>query len=480
MNSNIQQPLRNRASVINDPLQPDVGDLPTQSLPTASVPQPQHVPNLTSPHNSSGGPAARKTVSFLFRVVILLALSSAIFLLKNQTQYQGHGAGSGTLYWSADFEPGNLSQFGGIHTGMPTWGNSSATVVAQGGIIGGLNNDGPWYAPAPHHGKYAVGLLVDGPSSYTSPAGTQRAELTSGYYDSVNTERWYGLSVYIPSNPNIVNGGARTEDYALWETGWGTSLNLKMSSYNDATGDYTAFQIANGANPQNGWAAAWYHISPILFDQWVNFTIHVYWATDSTGYFEVYENGQLMTLQGLSNPDFTGTRAYGPTYGAASQMVSEYDWYRGAQSYPNLLYLDDLKIGDTYAIVQPSSTPTPTPTTVMTPIMTPTPVTNTPTPSRNPISPVPLPPTVTILSPLNGSTVSRHSNVTITASASDNAGVTKVTYSIDGSLLCTSTTSPYSCSWSIPGKPNATYTITATAYDAAGYTGTNSVSVTAK
>ncbi len=510
MNSNIQQPLRKRANLINRPPQPYVGDLPTQSLPTESVPQPQHVPNLTSPHNSSGGPAARieeesmrghpalrqgtaspaplffsslhshKTVSFLFRVVILLALSITIFLINNQTQYQGHGAGSGNLYWSADFETGNLSAFAGVHTGMSSWGNSSATVVSQGGIIGGLNNDGPWYAPAPRDGNYSVGLLVDGPSLSVGSAGGQRGELTSGYYDTVNTERWYGLSVYIPSSPNKnSSGNALTQNNAIWQTGWGTSLALKTSGYNDATHDNSAFQIANAANPQDGWTA-WYHIGPILYDQWVDFTIHVYWATDSTGYFEVYENGSLVTLQ-LINHSWSGTRAYGPTYGVTSQMVSEYDWYRNTQSYPNLLYLDDLKYGDTYAIVQPSSTSTPTPTTVMTPTMTPTPpVTNTPTPSPTPISPVPLPPTVTILSPLNGSTVSRHSNVTITASASDNAGVTKVTYSINGSLLCTSTTSPYSCSWSVAGKPNATYTITATAYDAAGYTGTNSVSVTAK
>jgi chitinase len=101
---------------------------------------------------------------------------------------------------------------------------------------------------------------------------------------------------------------------------------------------------------------------------------------------------------------------------------------------------------------------------------------STPTPTST--SSDTLPPTVTILSPVNGGTVSRRSKVTITASASE--GVTHVSYSVNGSLLCTSTTSPYSCSWFVPGKPNATYTITATAYDVAGYTGTNSVSLTAK
>jgi hypothetical protein len=229
--------------------------------------------------------------------------------------------------------------------------------VRQGSLVNGLNNDGSWIAPAPHSGSYAVGLLADGPASLTGSAGGQRAELTSGYYDVPGTERWYGISVYIPSVPNRnLNGGAVTYNNALWETGWGTSLNLKTSQANDGTGDSNSFQIANAAATsaqKNGWSSAWYHISPILYDQWVNFTIHVYWTNDSTGYFEVYENGKLMTLTGLSVPSFSGTRVNGPNYGVANQMDSEFDWYRGASDLPSLLYLDDLKIGDTYAVVQP-------------------------------------------------------------------------------------------------------------------------------
>ena len=263
----------------------------------------------------------------------------------------------GNLFWSSDFESGALSAFGGVHTGLPIWGNSSATVVQQGSAVNGLNNDGPWIAPAPHNGTHAVALLVDGPASATGSAGSQRAELTSGYFDVPNTERWYGLSVYIPSVPNRdANGGEIAYNNALWETGWGSSLNLKMSQANDSTGDSNSFQIASTAATaaqKNGWSAAWYHISPIVYDQWVNFTIHVYWATDSTGYFEVYENGKLMTLTGLSDPSFRGTRVNGPNYGIASQMVSEFDFYRGALDQPSLLYFDDLKIGDTYDVVQP-------------------------------------------------------------------------------------------------------------------------------
>jgi hypothetical protein len=154
-----------------------------------------------------------------------------------------------------------------------------------------------------------------------------------------------------------------------------------------------------------------------------------------------------------------GTIASG-TYTVAVQIVDP------ANYYTPLNLADSGRLSDgSYNLGQltVSSNPSPTPT-------------NTPTPTSSDT----VPPTVTILSPLNGSTVSRHSNVTITASASDDVGVTQVSYSINGSLLRTTTTSPYTCSWSVPGKPNTTYTITATAYDIAGLTGTNSVTVTAK
>jgi len=89
-------------------------------------------------------------------------------------------------------------------------------------------------------------------------------------------------------------------------------------------------------------------------------------------------------------------------------------------------------------------------------------------------------PTVSITSPLNGTTVPRKSAVTIAATASDNVGITKVEFYVNGSLTCTDTTLSYNCSWSVPRKTKATYTIQAKAYDAAGNTATHSVSVTAK
>jgi hypothetical protein len=85
-----------------------------------------------------------------------------------------------------------------------------------------------------------------------------------------------------------------------------------------------------------------------------------------------------------------------------------------------------------------------------------------------------------ITSPANGSTVARNTTVRITATATDNVGVTKVEFYMGSTLLCTDTTSPYSCNWTVPGRRNTKYTIAAKAYDAAGNTATSTVSVTAK
>ena len=123
--------------------------------------------------------------------------------------------------------------------------------------------------------------------------------------------------------------------------------------------------------------------------------------------------------------------------------------------------------------VYPNMTVTATPNVTPTAISMPTP-TVSPTQSVSSLTPTPtpvpdtVPPTVTITHPANGSTVKRGSTVTISANASDNLGVTKVEFSVNNSLLCTDTTVPYTCRWTVPRKRGITYTLTAKVYDKAG------------
>ncbi len=87
------------------------------------------------------------------------------------------------------------------------------------------------------------------------------------------------------------------------------------------------------------------------------------------------------------------------------------------------------------------------------------------------------PPATSITAPAAGATVS--GTTTVTASASDNVGVTKVEFSLDGTLQSTSTASPYSWSWNTTTATNGSHSLTSKAYDAAGNVGTSAaVSVT--
>jgi beta-lactamase superfamily II metal-dependent hydrolase len=86
-------------------------------------------------------------------------------------------------------------------------------------------------------------------------------------------------------------------------------------------------------------------------------------------------------------------------------------------------------------------------------------------------------PTTSITAPANGATVS--GTTSVTASASDNVGVTKVEFYLDGALTSTDTTSPYAWSWDTTATANGTHSLTSKAYDAAGNVGTSgAVSVT--
>ncbi len=78
-------------------------------------------------------------------------------------------------------------------------------------------------------------------------------------------------------------------------------------------------------------------------------------------------------------------------------------------------------------------------------------------------------PTISITSPVTNATVRR--TVYITASASDNVGVKKVEYYVNGVLKATDTAAPYSYGWNSRTVANGIHTITAKAYDAAGNAG---------
>ena len=83
-----------------------------------------------------------------------------------------------------------------------------------------------------------------------------------------------------------------------------------------------------------------------------------------------------------------------------------------------------------------------------------------------------IPPTVSISSPDKNATVS--GTVSVSASASDNVGVTRVDFLLNGALQVSDPAAPYLFSWNTASYPPGVYTLSARAYDAAGNLGQSS------
>jgi leucyl aminopeptidase len=87
-------------------------------------------------------------------------------------------------------------------------------------------------------------------------------------------------------------------------------------------------------------------------------------------------------------------------------------------------------------------------------------------------TPDPTPPTVAITAPAAGANVT--GTTTISANASDDVGVSRVEFYVDGALRGSDTTAPYSYGWDTTTSANGSRALTARAYDAAGNVGTSS------
>lgn len=75
-------------------------------------------------------------------------------------------------------------------------------------------------------------------------------------------------------------------------------------------------------------------------------------------------------------------------------------------------------------------------------------------------------PQVSITSPLNGATVK--GTVSISVNATDNVGVAKVEFYVNGQLIGSDSSAPYNISWDSKTMPDGAASISAKAYDAAG------------
>ncbi|MCL5069934.1 MAG: Ig-like domain-containing protein [Actinobacteria bacterium] len=174
----------------------------------------------------------------------------------------------------------------------------------------------------------------------------------------------------------------------------------------------------------------------------------------------------ITTADGGNSCGFAGSKTC--TAGQAGSYTWTHYWKKCEGSFTNCSSQCSASVNFN---VNSVATPTPTPTVIV-PTATPTPVPPTPTLIVDKIVPI-----VNITYPYNGGTVVRARTINITASASDNVGVKKVEFYVNGALKCSDTVFSYSCSWLVPNKTGVAYTLTAKAYDAAGNNSSSTIKV---
>jgi hypothetical protein len=206
--------------------------------------------------------------------------------------------------------------------------------------------------------------------------------------------------------------------------------------------------VAFTSETASGWQIA-YLASPLSINANTTYTVSV---NTGAGYYGATVGGfaAQKTTANLRAPIGAGV------YGAVGSMPTS--------TWSNSNYFRDVVFVQTTATA-PAPTPAPT---------------ATPAPTSPTVVDL-IAPSVSITSIVNNSIVARNSTVDVNASASDNVGVTKVEFYVNGVLKCTDTAAPYTCVWSVPRTRDIVYSLSAKAYDAAGNSKTStSLTVTSK
>jgi hypothetical protein len=87
-------------------------------------------------------------------------------------------------------------------------------------------------------------------------------------------------------------------------------------------------------------------------------------------------------------------------------------------------------------------------------------------------------PVVQISSPVDGTSIRKGRTIKVVATATDDIGVINVEFAADGVVMCRDVeTSAMTCAWSVPKSGSTGFTVTVTAWDAAGNVGSQQIAI---
>jgi hypothetical protein len=191
-------------------------------------------------------------------------------------------------------------------------------------------------------GSYSAKFILN--KSDADVAGSKRSEAVLEWVDQPKFERWYGMSIFLPSS--YISDPAE-EQLFQWHSQGSVDLD-GVSTLNSPMAMYTIdgrweFGMKYGGKLDLG---TYYK------NVWTDWVIHVKFSHESDGVLEIWKNGKLVIQK-------NGRNNYRELKGHFFKIgVYKYGWPQGYRSTTTFrtLYYDDVKIGNensTFAEVAP-------------------------------------------------------------------------------------------------------------------------------
>lgn len=150
--------------------------------------------------------------------------------------------------------------------------------------------------------------------------------------DPLNQDRWYGFSVFLKDWVDD-DAGESVFQWAPDNASGSASMALLASG-----GRFT--YVTNSGGSANNILT---DLGPVISNNWVDFVIHIRWATDTTGLLQVWKNGVLViNRSGIKTTSVSsyfkaGINKFG--WGTQSSAVSQ-----------RILFLDEVRVGNASAV----------------------------------------------------------------------------------------------------------------------------------
>ena len=218
-----------------------------------------------------------------------------------------------------DYETGNFSQWNLGVQAVP----GDATIVTS---------------PA-RQGKYAARFQVNpGDNPLNCCAGSERAEALTNTGEAAGAESWWGWSTYFPSD-FVATPNTSWNIFTQWHNSGSSGQANIMFKVNAGTSPETLFMSVIGGDP-NSYSNRGFTLAPLERNKWYDFVLHVKWEPDSTGFVELWLNGQQVV-----------SKTFMPTIYYGQDVYLKQGFYRAAYSQSTVLYEDGMRRGASYSDV---------------------------------------------------------------------------------------------------------------------------------